>query len=143
MDLTGECLLIQDMHTNKLDLMTKQIIDIGEEMIVLDRGSTERNVSRLKEQRNSKKVEDELIKPLAMKTDKIEGLLQQNQTAQADILQVMKASVADNVATPQMQVHQQGNSAAPRFGMFSQMLDLTLDDQDLSSSLRMDRLSDL
>ena len=129
------------MHTNKLDLMAKQITDIREEMIELDRRSTERIESRLKEQR--KEVEDDWIKPLTMDPDKIEGLLQQNQTAQADILQVMKASVADNVATPQMQVHQQGNSAAPRFGMFSQMLDLTLDDQDLSSSLRMDRLSDL
>ena len=118
--LTEECLLIQDMHTSKLDLMTKQITEIREEMIELDRRSTERSDARLKEQR--KEVEDDLIKPLTMKTDKIEGLLQQNQTAQAEILQLLKTNAANNVTTPQMQVHQQGvgNSATPRFGMFNQ-----------------------
>ena len=80
--------MIQDMHTSKLDLMTKQITEIREEMIELDRRSTERSETRLKEQR--KEVEDDLIKPLTMKTDKIEGLLQQNQTAQAEILQLLK-----------------------------------------------------
>jgi hypothetical protein len=57
-----------------------------------------------------------------MKTDKIEGLLQQNQTAQAEILQLLKSNTANNVTTSQMQVHQQGvgHFVALRFGMYNQ-----------------------
>ena len=118
--LPKECVLIQNMHTNKLDLMAKQITDIREEMSELDRRSNEGNESRMKEQK--KEVEDNLIKSLTLKTEKIEGLLQQNQTAQAEILQLLKAGSVGNVTMPQMQIHQQDadNSAAPGFGRFNQ-----------------------
>jgi hypothetical protein len=105
--------------------MAKQITDIRDEMIELDRRSQERSESRIKEQR--KEVEDDLIKPLTLKTEKIEGLLQRNQTAQAETLQLLKASAAGNVTAPQMLAQGVGNAGGnppvmgvPRFGMFNQ-----------------------
>lgn len=67
-----ECLLVQDMCQSKLDLMSKQITDIRDEMIELDRRSAERSESRMKEQR--KGTEEDLIKPLTLKTENIERL---------------------------------------------------------------------
>ena len=115
------CMMVQDMHETKLELVTKQIAALKDEMVEMDRKSQEQTETRMKEQR--KEMEEDLFKPLSLKVEKIDSMMAANSKSQEEILAILKSRPASN-ATGAMQQQQPGPaqnygqswSSRPQFG---------------------------
>ena len=110
-------MMVQDMHQTKLELVTKQISSLKEEMVEMDRKSRERTETRMKEQR--KEMEEDLFKPLSLKVEKIDTMMAQNTRSQEEILAILKARPLNTTAqqpAPAPANYGQSWSTRPQFG---------------------------
>jgi hypothetical protein len=108
---TEECMLVQDMQQTKLDMLAKQLGDVRTEMIELDRRNAERNESRLKEQK--KEIEEDLVKPMDLKNERMETMMLQNNQSQSEILQLLKSGAQTTQPTQQSMLPSNRSSGMP------------------------------